>query len=692
MTIFQLYRSIATVVVCFALCGSTIHAQDLQNKTNGKVTNKGTIRFRSDTGSYQNSAVYTSNTNQGVIQFEGSNNTFTDLNGNVTGATALGINPAWRIPGLVRYKKDQLTQKVQARYFTNLEMADGANKNIPDSVFVAQEYTIVLSGPRQYNGTFYYDGIQQQYVTQENSLSGTVNRYNNLTILNGNKLVRGSDEVRMDGIFLTDASSALTVEGDFYWGTRSFVFAPITIQNGGLLTSGTDISDLHENVDILAGEFVAQDDADTIRLFAKATLSLAATDQAKLTMGRNTRMDVFGNYRNALSALTNATFEKSSIVHYTGVQQPQIMQATAPSHPYGNVITSASAKGANGNVFVASNLDVIDSNVTMIPYMMSLTLGKATYSNNAEVIGAFNRVLAGAAVNELYTYNNTETTFRFEILPQALQLDVRPQTRPNDFDPTTDINRKITMTHNGEWKATIRAGYKAEDIPPTWLPTTNERLLKMFNAYPAPNERSIKLAPTVPPTYVRKPYAQNSGLGYVELAGIQSSGADNTKLDNTNDILLRGSRDILKAISSGRWSNPDTWDEAREPEPTDRVQIDGFTVHVGYLRASDNYAIREAYPDSMALSVDIGTSEGTSLLFGSTNEWNTFSLVPEPAVRLVTAKGSPTIVPTLVQDVTAANLNAGLVVYPNSMFTTTSLSVLPNATVFNAGTLQVGTP
>jgi hypothetical protein len=689
-----LVQSYLLLVVAVALCGNSLKAfaQDLRNQGRGKVTNSGVIRFRTDTGSFRNAAPYTNTTNTGTIQFEGTNNRFTDLLGNTNAVTALGNVRDWRVPGLVRYSKSSDGQNVQARFYTNLQMAEASLKNIPDSVLVGGEYTIVESGPRQYRGTFFYDGTNPQYITQENALNGTTNRYNDLTILRGPKNVRDADEVRMDGVFVTDSVSPLSVDGDFFWGTRSFVFSPIIIQSGGMLTTGSGISHLHQNVDVNQGELVVKDESDTVTLFAGATLQLGADAQAKLTMGSNTQLDVVGNYRNAFAPLTNALFSTTSLVNYIGSQRPQILQATAETRPYGNVRTANSGKSANGNVYIANAVTVIDSNVVMIPHTMSLTVGAATYTSNAEVVGAFERVLANATANELYTYNNTETTMRFDVVPRRLTLDVRPTTRPNDFDQTTDINRKVTVRNTGDWKALVRVGYKQEDIPTTWVATASERLLKMFNAYGAPNERSIKLAPTVPPTYLRRSVALNNGLGFVELAGLQNNGADNTRVDNDNDILLRGSRDILKAISSGRWSNPGTWDEAREPEPTDRVQIDGFTVHVGYVRANDNYTINEAFADSMALSVEIGQSEGTSLLFGSTPNWDTFSLVPEVNVTLTTLKVSPSVIATLTQDVTATNLNAGLVVYPGSQFTAQNLLVGDNATVFNAGTLQVGTP
>lgn len=686
-----LFLSAAVLLCCYA---QPLTAQHLENSATGTVRNTGTITFRDDDGQFKNDAAYI-NISNNVIEFAGSDNSFTDLAGNPDGPTSLGHIPAWRVPGMVRYALSRdVQQLVQQRWYTNLEMADSSQKWIPDSVFVGGEYTIFLSGPRTYNGTFFYDGTARQYIMQERGLSGTVDRYNNMTLLHGPKDVRSGMEVRMEGIFINDTVSPLFTEGEFYWGTDSYVNAPVTVWAGGYQVSGSGVSELRADVEVQNGEFNIKDDADTVTIFPTYQLRAVNDVNALFTMGDNTHLLVLGDYRNAYGPLTNATFSGSSLVNYDGLQDPQIMQATAASKPYGNLRTARTIKNSNGNVFVASDLEVNDTNVVMMPNTMSLTLGAATYTNNAEVEGAFRRNLAGAALGDRFVYNNEETWSEFSIMPQDFTMDVRPITRPNDYDPTTDVFRKITVTHTGPYKATVRTGYKATDIPPTWVPTTAERLLKMYNAYPVPNERSIKLTPTVPPTYARRPLAQSTGIGYVELSGIEDSGADNLRLDFGNDILLRGSRDILKAVASGRWSNPFTWDEAREPEPEDRVIVDGFTVHVGYVRANDNYAIEEEYPDSMALSVLLTNTVNTTLLFGYEGTFDTFSLVPDGTVLFTQDRvvPDPALIDPTTRDVTAANLDGGLVVYRRSTFITPNLLISLDATVINDGTLQIGVP
>lgn len=667
-------------------------AQSLVNFGTGAVRNQGTIRFRSDTGKFMNDGPLDSISNN-VIEFGGSDNMFTDVAGFTDFSTALGQDSSWRVPGLVRYSRSaSIQQNVQRRYYTNLEMADSSSKWIPDSVFVGGVYTIFLSGPRTYNGTFFYDGSAPQNIMQENALNGTVNRYRAMTLLNGPKTVPYGMEVRMDDVFRNDSISPLFVEGQYYWGTRSFINAPLTIWVGGMQTTGSGVTELRANVLVQNGTFIVPDDADTVVIFPTYELRLLSDSNARFVMGDSTRLDVLGDFRNLYTPLTNVVFDTSSLVNYAGLQDPQLMQATAASHPYGHLRTAITVKNANGDVHLASSLSVNDTNVVMIPNTLSMTLGPASYTNNSEVIGAFRRVLKDADSIVNYVYNNNETFARFFIVPDQLTMDVRPQTRPNDYDSTTDVFRKITVTHTNNYKATIRAGYKATDIPPTWAPSTSERLLKMYNSYPAPNERSLKLTPTVPPTYNRRPLSMSAGIAFVELTGIENQGFDNLRLDYGNDLLLRGSRDVLKAVASGRWSNPFTWDEAREPEPEDRVIIDGFTVHTGYIRANDNYAVREAWPDSMAMQVTIGTQVNSALLFGYEGAFNTFSLVPNPSVVL-TAQRIPAIIEQAdVLDQAARNIDGGLIVYRGSTFTTPNLTLDPNAVVINAGILAVGLP
>lgn len=665
----------------------TVHAQDLVNSDNGTVTNRGVIKFIENAGTFKNGAPHANTTNN-VIEFQGTQNRFTDLADNVAGPTALGGVAAWRIPGLVRYTRPTEAQTVQARYYTNLEVANTAPKTIEDRVYVSNVYTNANSGNRTYLGIFGYDGTAAQDITTELGL-GATNRYHHLHLLNGPKRVDVAGIVHISDEFFSDAPSVLRLEGQMRWGTTSQEYGGINVVSSGSLFTGTGQSDLFANVTVFRGDLVMPDQSGLSIVHDGAVLLISDDARASLSMGRDAKMDVVGGFRNDYTPLTNKTFHASSLVNYIS-SRPQVMQATAEDHPYGNLRTAQSAKTASGNVFLASTLSVNDEDITMVPHVMSMTTGTASYSGINEVVGALRRNLTGSAPGVKYTYNNAQTLFEFDIVPRAFTLDVRPATAPNAFDPGTDIRRKVTVTNDGEWRAGVRVGYKQSDMPTQWAMAAGEALLKMYNAYTPPDNRALKLSPTVPPTYTRLPLSQSNGLGYLELRGLAATGPDNVRVDNGNDILLRGARDILRAISSGRWSNPNTWDEAREPEPLDRVVIDGFSVHVGYVRTIDNYTIREAYPDSMATSVFIGSTPNSSLVFGSEQAFNTFSLVPNDQVLLTTNRVATGLVPIDVVDTGSSLIDGGLVIYRASRFTTPNLTVNQNATVTNAGTLFVG--
>jgi len=682
ITILQLMFMVAAVAM-------NADAQDLVNSGNGKVTNKGVIKFVEDNGAFKNDAPYANITNN-VIEFQGTANEFTDLADNQGGTTALGNVPDWRVPGLVRYVRPADAQRVQGRYYTRLEVADAARKTVSDKTYVSDTYRIVNSGDRTYEGIFGYDGVAPQDLTSELGL-GAVNRYHHLHLLNGPKRVDAAGIVHISHEFFSDAASLLRNEGMMRWGTSSQEYGGIDIASGGQLFTGTGQSDLFANVTIFRGNLVLPDAAGLTIVHDGAVLLAADDAAARLTLGVQTQMDVVGGFRNDHGALTNTTFHPTSLVNYIS-GRPQVMQATAADHPYGNLRTARSAKTASGDIYLASSLSVNDENVTMVPHTMSMTQGAATYTSLAEVVGALRRVFVNPAIEPTrrYIYNNAQTFAEFDIFPRALTLDVRPVTDPNAFDPSTDIRRKVTVTNDGAWRASVRVGYKAADMPLQWAAGAGEAILKMYNAYAPPDNRALKLSPTVPPTYSRLPLAQSDGLAYLELRGLADSGPDNVRVENGNDILLRGARDILRAITSGRWSNPNTWDEGREPEPLDRVIIDGFTVHAGYVRTIDNYVIRERYPDSMATSVLLGNTPNTALVFGSEGAFNTFSLVPNERVTLTTNRVAPGIVPLATMDTGSNPIDGGLIVYPQSTFLAPNLVVGRNATVFNAGTLVVG--
>ena len=680
-----------TIVFVVSMAAFTMRAQHLENDVNGAIRNTGVMRFLSDTGAFRNAAPYDSLAN-GTIEFLGTNNRFTDLAGNERGATAFGATRVWRVPGLVRYARNSAQdQLLQARFYTDLALDSSSVKRIPDSVFVGSTYSINTSGARRYSGTFYYDGTSPQRITQENGLSSIGDRYNNLTLLFSTKRIADVDEVRLDSVFTNDRASDVDIDGSLHWGTDAVTAAELRISSDGLLVTGSGVSRIGADVDVRNGLLSISDRSDSVIIESLSTLRVRNSPASQLTVGVDANLIVRGDFVNEFGPLTNMKFEPSSIIAFDGAQ-PQQIQATADTHPYGSMKTSSSRKAARGDVWIARSLIVHDSDVVMVPYTLSMNVGDASYRNDAEVLGALRRVLVGADTALTYVYNNTYTSMKFVQVPSELTMDVRPRTSPNAYDPLTDVQRKITVSYLGPMLATVSAGYKGSDIPGTWGPNASERLMKLYNAYGPPFPRAFKLAPSAPPTYIRRPAGAGSLFGFVQVSGVVNVGPDNQRLDSGNDLLLRATRDTLRAIASGRWSNPFTWDEAREPEPIDRVVIDGFTVHAGYIRDNDRYAVNEAFPDSLARSVIIGNRTNSSLLVGSTGSFSQFSLVPEVSSFLRTTRQGAAPSSLLVRDESAADLDVGLLVYRGATLAAPLLLIDPSATVYNGGQLIVGLP
>jgi hypothetical protein len=200
--------------------------------------------------------------------------------------------------------------------------------------------------------------------------------------------------------------------------------------------------------------------------------------------------------------------------------------------------------------------------------------------------------------------------------------------------------------------------------------------------------------------YIRSA-ASGANLGYIELAGIQGTAAAVPNgfryITSGNDLLLRGGPSVFYAIRSGRWSNPNTWDEGVEPSPSDEVVIDGFTVHAGYVRETDNYTGAEEYPERLAAKITIGDRDNSALLFGSpiNDRPKTFSLNMAAAGELINNRfGTATITEWGPQRLLRQQspIDAGLVVLTTSgnEITLQAKSLRNNGTLFNFGEIEVG--
>jgi hypothetical protein len=241
-----------------------------------------------------------------------------------------------------------------------------------------------------------------------------------------------------------------------------------------LRTTGT--ATYAANVTVTAGLFNVAGGTATVQ--SGVTLSLANSTNAKLQLDAGATLDIAGVLQNNLPARTNWTFDATSTIRFTSTAAGQTIPYTVASNPYGNVYTSGGTKStqSGGDVVMAGNLTVESDNITVAStrvWNMTSTLPTVTvtYSGagaNSEIVGKMQRAISGTGVP--YTFNNAQTqvTFTAGTLPTTMTLAVFPQTSPNNYDNTKDVQRKVTVSWSGSnnWTATFRVGYKESDIPP----------------------------------------------------------------------------------------------------------------------------------------------------------------------------------------------------------------------------------
>jgi hypothetical protein len=687
---------------------------NLVNTSTGVINNATStarIRFTSNTGKFQNEQPdITKITNNGWFIFEGTDNKFTDLTGNVNGSTALGWACNFRVPGNMRYTASSGTQNVQARYYTNLEMDGPSAKAIPDAVYVSGTYNVVDgSGNRTYSGTFYYDGTGDQTIFAETATSGSFNRYNNLEIRTGSgacaagtstKTIADDKTISLMGNFSSATQTTLELKGQLF-AVNATANGPITINDP---TPGTTLAELRTtgtatyaaNVTVTAGLFNVAGGTATVQ--SGVTLSLANSTNAQLQLGGGTTLDIAGVLQNNLPARTNWTFDATSTIRFTSTAAGQTIPYTVASNPYGNVYTSGGTKSteASGDVVMAGNLTVESGDITVAStrvWNMTSASATVTYSGagaNSEIVGKMQRVISSTGVP--YTFNNAQTqvTFTAGTLPTTMTLAVFPLTNPNNYDNTKDVQRKVTVSWSGDgWTATFRVGYKESEIPSG----VDQSSLRF---YESPTSGTPEKVSTGNP--YNRSAAAGANLGYIELAGIQGTAAAVPNgfryITSGNDLLLRGGPSVFYPIASGRWSNPATWDEGVEPSPSDEVVINGFTVHVGYVRTIDNYNVNEAYPNQLAARITIGSSPNSALLFGSTSGAKTFSLNVGAGVpgEIINNRAGTATITSGTPDTGNSPIDAGLVVYTTTgnEITLQAKSLQNNGTLFNFGEIEVG--
>ncbi len=672
MRIKHKLKRLALATSCGLLvAGAGAVAQNLNND-GGTINNIGDIVFCTTAGEFQSGGVGAALNGDGTVTFEGIDNRFTDQNGVFADALTPGETAGTRIPYEVIWSAAAGTQTVQGRYYENLTVEDASLKTISDGIFVSEVYT-AGGNDRTYNGTFTYDGSLAQDIFAETGMAAGTNRYNNLqlgeagtktlqagdvTTIDGDLVMLASntggfevlggltigDEVTQDAAapLLIDATGGGAADGQFTTGTGNGAFAgTVTIDNGGLLDiAGAGATNEFSNtVDVTDGDFFVRDGTGDVTVSGTMTLANLAT--ATINLEQNATVVVTGSLTNNHAAGVNANFDDASTVEFSGAANQVVMQTVA-SNPYGNLSTDNGVKDAGGDVYMSNNLDVgvtdgAGGNLDMGANTLYMTDPNATAdydaTNYTEVVGAMRRSVDAGVVGP-YTFNNAESQVTFTNNPYTgyFEMNVQPATAPNNYDASTDVNRKITLDFDDDtWTATIRAGWKDGEQGAGWggaSPVTTEDQLRFFEA-DGTNEQKVATG--------NAPSRDNaSQLRYVQLAGIDATavampGNAISEFYATNDLLLRGGPTTFYAIADGRWSNPGTWDEGLEPHEYDNVIIpNGFTVHVGYRRdgidglivGPNGGQIEEGYSQGGdntrddALAVNVTVEDGGGLLVG----------------------------------------------------------------------------
>ncbi len=600
------------LLCCLFLTAVPLHAQHLVNDALGQFTNStgAIIRLRAESGEFRNgnpSSVHVRN--DGIIEFLGANNRF-------TGGAALGINEALRVGGLVRYASSSATtqQQVQARWYSNLALEGIAPKRIESGVYVGGESASVgvftaNGGTRFYNGTFFYDNTAAQVL-----LGGE--DYQNIEILRGSepKRISAGASVRTRGTFRQNPSNGagLQVFGALSIGTDG-LFPPTLSGTGHIEVGTTEVlgvnTTLPASLSIGSGRLTIGVQECSLYTGLLATLSESASvliqtgasirlfaqpsgTSGSVSLGfAGNELIVSGNLRNDLVSGTNATFHTQSTVRYNSTQ-PQALMTTSRTNPYGHLFLENSDKtllvlpspGQNG-VFLAGSLRVNSSLVdvgALELVMLTPSADAAFVQQSDEVQGAMRRVMASSTRS--YTFNNAQTRFTFDSgnIPRDMTLTIMPRREPTAaFDAVRDVRRQVRWHWSGDtaWTGALRLGYRREEVLPPFL-AANESSLSMFsltstNAAPSPRRLGA--------VGVERTLASSSTLGFVEYRGLTSQAGTPFSVTSGEALLLRGGRELVQSVRDGRWSNPTTWNIAREPDAGDSVEIT-HTVHVGFRR------------------------------------------------------------------------------------------------------------
>lgn len=744
---------LAAFAVGLVLFSTVANAQDLEVGADACVSNRATgkIVFKNNTGTFKNSQplIATKIINDGVIEFLGTDNTFTG------GATQLGLNGTTnRAPGKVSYASAAATQNIFPGYYTDLDMTAAGVKDFgATTVYIGQNYT-TAGGTRDYGtSTINYDGgtaTMGSALAQSVAAENGTNSYNNLVFsedglktLVGFANVDGTTDIAAStnsgGVRVNGASAILTANGNL---TQDATAGDLSILGAGAVNVYGPANSLGANATVSDGTINLGTGALASTTTVTGQLSLTSATgilvaNALSTLNVNGTAPLESGFSNGDATRTNMTFDPTSLVNYQDGAENIV--TTAASNPYGQfeisktsgviypvnnggavndleIATSFAMSGGSGN-----NLNMNNVNNAAVVGKVNLTSGTAgnvTYVNNEEVVGEFRRTHAFTPGQD-NVFNNAATVANFaSSTGNYFSFIVDPLGTTDSYVIATDVKRDINIEYDlTAWVADITAGYQAADVASLASGNT-EAQIRFREGTPLPTPADEKVS--TGNAYTRVASGAGS-LGSVKLPAMEYTaanvdGSPDGGFKSGNDLILRAGPAVWYSVNAGRWSNPDTWDEGTEP-PTDAKVVIRNNVHAGFIRATDAFAGLEGTPGAMATEITIqnpatdplfpnptliigkNTSENggahtypgdfatsTAAVTGITNPGRIIVQAIAPATAVV----APADLTEAAIDVSnLATYTGGLVVYENSQITA-SESLINDGCLNIGGTLAIG--
>jgi hypothetical protein len=681
------YLALLFMIVLANFSNSNAQTESITIKGTGKVKILGTgavLKINSDQGRIrtENTTDNLENLTGGKIELNGTNNIFTAVtDGNCDlftaddAALAYGNSATARVPGLVSYNGAAVTQDIQVRFYSDLEMAGTGAKTIPTGVAVSGAYTAPGTGNRDYTGNFTYDGTTDQTILGETT--GTGGGYDNVVLQNaGVKTLADATTADMQNMTIDPLAGNVIINGTMNVAIAMTQPTPHTLNiDGGIVSLGTGASVLAGTVNIGgttsdqgtltldgAGGRLAINGATSVNEFGNfnivedsvtvgtaGTLALGNFPSAKIDLAANSKLEVIGSFTNANPIGDNATFNVSSSVNYSGIAG-QLVMGTTEANPYGNLKISAAGEKtvATGDSLVAAgNFALADANFNLgncVPGQFlwltdptkSVTYGNGIALSGFEVVGSFRRSINGNTT--ALPFNNYATTVALSTPTDVnwIELCVNPGATSyySGYDADKDVKRTIRYKYDvdaasiNNWSAEIAYGYKTTELE---SPNNNDGFKNSLrfretdgstlDEKVSTNSAPVRTLGTDPFSSVRLAAIRETGRAVAPQIALAEVADDNL-------LFLRGGPAEFISVRAGRWSNPATWDEGEQPGATDIVKIRN-NVHIGFVRTGiDNFAGNEndaintksggTYPDRRNIAAKIivndeytGTGTGT---------------------------------------------------------------------------------